>query len=107
MRRLAQSGPPGEDHLDARATGALVSFGTFQGVRPGWPSQQPYRQGKVTLSCVRPTHSPASKGTSMPQVADSTALNVQPRQRREVYEGLATLTEGRSVKDLVDHFKIP
>ena len=28
-------------------------------------------------------------------------LNVQPRQRRDVYEGLAVLPTGRSVKDLV------
>jgi hypothetical protein len=39
--------------------------------------------------------------------ADSTALNVQPRQRRTVYEGLAKAPEGRSVKDLLGDFDIP
>jgi hypothetical protein len=39
--------------------------------------------------------------------ADSATLNVQPRQRRVVYAGLAELPAGRSVKDLVSHFKIP
>jgi len=32
---------------------------------------------------------------------DSAALNVQPRQRRHVYAGLATVPAGRSVKDLL------
>jgi hypothetical protein len=39
--------------------------------------------------------------------ADSTALNVQPRQRRIVYAGLAREPEGRSVKDLLLDFDIP
>ena len=38
--------------------------------------------------------------------ADSTALNVQPRQRRTVYEGLAKEPDGRSVKDLLADFDI-
>ena len=32
---------------------------------------------------------------------DSAALNVQPQQRRQVYEGLAKVPGGRSVKDLL------
>lgn len=32
---------------------------------------------------------------------DSAALNVQPQQRRQVYEGLAKAPAGRSVKDLL------
>jgi hypothetical protein len=39
--------------------------------------------------------------------ADSATLNVQPRQRRDVYEGLAKLSAGRSVKDLLRDFEIP
>jgi DNA-binding transcriptional ArsR family regulator len=39
--------------------------------------------------------------------ADSARLNVQPRQRREVYERLAKLTAGRSVKDLLADFEMP
>ena len=39
--------------------------------------------------------------------ADSAALNVQPRQRRTVYEGLAKAPVGRSVKDLLSDFDIP
>jgi hypothetical protein len=39
--------------------------------------------------------------------ADSAALNVQPRQRRTVYEGLAKAPDGRSVKDLLGDFSIP
>lgn len=39
--------------------------------------------------------------------ADSAALNVQPRQRRVVYEGLSKVPEGRSVKDLLVDFDIP
>jgi hypothetical protein len=43
----------------------------------------------------------------MAPLADSATLNVQPRQRRLVYEGLAELPEGRSVKDLLADFEIP
>jgi hypothetical protein len=43
----------------------------------------------------------------MPPRADSATLNVQPRQRRDVYEGLASQPAGRSVKDLLDDFAIP
>jgi hypothetical protein len=32
---------------------------------------------------------------------DAAALNVQPRQRRDVYQALAKTLEGRSVKDLL------
>jgi hypothetical protein len=39
--------------------------------------------------------------------ADSATLNVQPRQRREVYEGLAAHPEGRSVKEMLGDFEIP
>jgi hypothetical protein len=39
--------------------------------------------------------------------ADSATLNVQPRQRRDVYEGLAKLPAGRSVKDLLGDFEMP
>lgn len=38
---------------------------------------------------------------------DSAALNVQPRQRRIVYEGLAEAPAGRSVKDLLGDFNMP
>jgi DNA-binding transcriptional ArsR family regulator len=37
----------------------------------------------------------------MPPIAGSATLNVQPRQRRSVYEALAKVPEGRSVKDLL------
>jgi DNA-binding transcriptional ArsR family regulator len=43
----------------------------------------------------------------MPARADSATLNVQPRQRRDVYESLAKLPEGRSVKDLLGDLEIP
>jgi hypothetical protein len=39
--------------------------------------------------------------------ADSATLNVQPRQRRDVYERLAKLPAGRSVKGLLGEFEIP
>ena len=39
--------------------------------------------------------------------ADSSTLNVQPRQRRMVYEALAREPEGRSVKDLLSDGGIP
>ena len=39
--------------------------------------------------------------------ADSAALNVQPRQRRLVYEGLAKVPEGRSAKDLIEELDMP
>ena len=39
--------------------------------------------------------------------ADATALNVQPRQRRIVYDGLAESPDGRSVKELLTDFDIP
>ena len=37
----------------------------------------------------------------MPPVADSAMLNVQPRQRRSVYEALAKTPDGLSVKELL------
>lgn len=43
----------------------------------------------------------------MAPLADSATLNVQPRLRRVVYEGLAKLPAGRSVKDLLGDFEIP
>jgi len=43
----------------------------------------------------------------MPPPAGSAILNVQPRQRRAVYEGLAKLPAGGSVKDLLEAFDIP
>jgi len=43
----------------------------------------------------------------MPARADSATLNVQPQQRRDVYEGLAAVPEGSSVKDLLRRFDIP
>ena len=41
------------------------------------------------------------KGSSMAQRADYAALNVQPRQRREIYADLAKVPAGRSVKELL------
>jgi predicted ArsR family transcriptional regulator len=37
----------------------------------------------------------------------STALNVQPRQRRDVYHALGKVPAGRSVKDLLDDVDMP
>ena len=37
---------------------------------------------------------------------DSATLNVQPRTRRQVYEGLTKVPAGRSVKDLLCDFDI-
>jgi|tagenome__1003787_1003787.scaffolds.fasta_scaffold20781812_3 hypothetical protein len=37
----------------------------------------------------------------MPSATDAASLNVQPRQRRDVYQALAKAPEGRSVKDLL------
>jgi DNA-binding transcriptional ArsR family regulator len=42
-----------------------------------------------------------------PPRADAAKLNVQPRQRRDVYERLAELSEGRSVKDLLGDLEMP
>jgi hypothetical protein len=43
----------------------------------------------------------------MTQRADSAALNVLPRQRRQVYADLARVPEGRSVKELLHDCDIP
>ena len=43
----------------------------------------------------------------MPPRADAATLNVQPRQRRYVYEGLALMPAGKPVKDLLGEFGIP
>jgi predicted ArsR family transcriptional regulator len=43
----------------------------------------------------------------MAQRADSATLNVQPRQRRQVYEELAKEPEGRSVKEMLHDRSIP
>jgi hypothetical protein len=42
----------------------------------------------------------------MAPIPSTAALNVQPRQRRVVYEGLAKRPEGRSVKELLGEFDI-
>jgi hypothetical protein len=47
------------------------------------------------------------KDCAMAQRADSATLNVQPRQRRQVYEELAKVPAGRSVKELLDARDIP
>jgi hypothetical protein len=39
--------------------------------------------------------------------ATSAALNVQPRQRREVYHALRSAAAGRSVKDLLTDVAVP
>jgi hypothetical protein len=41
------------------------------------------------------------KGRAMPPAASAATLNVQPQRRRAVYEALAKVADGRSVKDLV------
>jgi hypothetical protein len=43
----------------------------------------------------------------MPPVPNAADLNVQPRRRRVVYEGLAKLPAGRSVRDLLEDLAIP
>ena len=44
----------------------------------------------------------------MPRAPNAADLNVQPRQRRAVYEGLlATMPAGRSVRDLLGDLGIP
>ena len=43
----------------------------------------------------------------MAEHADSSTLNVQPRQRRMVYEDLAKEPSGRSVKELLRDGDIP
>lgn len=43
----------------------------------------------------------------MPLAPSAADLNVQPRQRRVVYEGLAKLPAGCSVKGLLVDFAIP
>jgi predicted ArsR family transcriptional regulator len=43
----------------------------------------------------------------MPPGANSATLNVQPRQRRAVYENLTALPTGSSVKDLLGRLEIP
>ena len=37
----------------------------------------------------------------------SAALNIQPRQRRDVYHALGRVPEGRSVKDLLSDVDMP
>ena len=39
--------------------------------------------------------------------ADAVTLNVQPRQRRQVYEELAKSPDGRSVKELLQDSDLP
>lgn len=43
----------------------------------------------------------------MPPSAGAATLNVQPRQRRAVYAGLAKFPAGGSVKELLEAFDIP
>ena len=43
----------------------------------------------------------------MASPAGPSTLNLQPQQRRHVYEGLAKAPEGRSVKQLLDDIDIP
>jgi len=50
---------------------------------------------------------PLLRRDTMPPSADAATLNVQPRQRRDVYERLAALPTGGSVKDLLLELEIP
>ena len=43
----------------------------------------------------------------MPPPADAATLNRQPRQRRDVYEGLAVPPTGKSVKHLLLELEMP
>ena len=43
----------------------------------------------------------------MPPQANFAALNVQPRQRRDVYEALTAVPEGSTFKDLLPRCAIP
>jgi hypothetical protein len=43
----------------------------------------------------------------MPPQAHAATLNVQPRQRRDVYEGLVMLATATSFKDLRGEFDMP
>ena len=43
----------------------------------------------------------------MPPSAGAATLNVQPRQRRAVYEALANSPAGASVRELLEAFDIP
>jgi predicted transcriptional regulator len=43
----------------------------------------------------------------MAEHADASTLNVQPRQRRMIYEDLAKAPSGRSVKELLRNGDIP
>jgi predicted ArsR family transcriptional regulator len=43
----------------------------------------------------------------MPPRVNSATLNVQPRQRRAVYQNLSELPNGSSVKDLIGRLDIP
>jgi predicted ArsR family transcriptional regulator len=43
----------------------------------------------------------------MPPHANSATLNLQPRQRRAVYEDLNAVPAGSSVKDLLGRLEIP
>jgi len=54
-----------------------------------------------------PLHVAVERTTAMAEHADSSTLNVQPRQRRMVYEELAKEPSGRSVKDLLRDGDIP
>lgn len=47
------------------------------------------------------------EGDVMPLLADSATLNVQPRQRRTVYERLATVPAGCSVRELLEDLEMP
>lgn len=42
-----------------------------------------------------------------PPPPDATTLNVQPRQRRNVYEWLASSPDGLSVKSILGEYDIP
>ena len=66
--------------------------------------QRPRKPGAETSD---DSHEREPKGFSMPLVPHAGDLNVQPRQRRVVYEGLAKLHAGGSVRDLLGDFAIP
>ena len=77
------------------------------------PAGQIKRPSRIRGDCsVEPSLdvvscSAARRDAPMAPVADSATLNVQPRQRRVVYEALAKLPDGRSVKDLLGDCEIP
>jgi hypothetical protein len=85
-----------------------IRFSPLAGAKPN--AVRASRRRFFHAASARPSRAAMERhpeGDVMPLLADSATLNVQPRQRRTVYERLATVPAGCSVRELLEDLEMP